>query len=485
MFKKIKEFLFENRNARQTVAKNTFWLSVSNFGGRAIKAAVIIYAARILGTAGYGIFSYAVTLSGFMGLFLDPGVNTVLMRDSAKAQTEEERQTLFSTTLVIKLGLIAIGAALVLILGPIVTTLPGALPLIPIVAVILTFDTLREFLFSFFRSVEKMEWEAGIFLATNLGILIFGFIFLLASPTPASLAWGYAVGTTLGGIFATIVLWNQIKESLNRFSAKLIGPLLQTAWPFAVVGALGLLLTNTDILIISWMKTASDVGIYSAAIRIIQVLYLVPAILQVSTLPLFSRLAKVQHDKFRSTLERSITMIFLCSIPMAIGGIVLGTQIMSFVFGPDFAAGGLSFKLLMATLIVDYPGSLIVNAIFTYGHQKSLIITSAIGGISNVILDVLLIPHFGIAGSAVATLIAQTLSNGYLWYTMKQLNDFSILPYLGKILAASGVMLAVTLALLAIHTETLVNIIISTIAYLVALYVFREPLIEEVLAIRR
>ena len=52
---------------------------------------------------------------------------------------------------------------------------------------------------------------------------------------------------------------------------------MKTAWPFAIIGALGVLLTNTDILIISWMRRRRTVGIYSAAIRIIQTLYLVPA----------------------------------------------------------------------------------------------------------------------------------------------------------------------------------------------------------------
>ena len=72
MFKKIKQFLFKNSSAKQTVAKNTFWLSVSNFGGRIIKAVIIIYAARVLGTAGYGVFSYALTLASFLTLLLPP-----------------------------------------------------------------------------------------------------------------------------------------------------------------------------------------------------------------------------------------------------------------------------------------------------------------------------------------------------------------------------------------------------------------------------
>ena len=101
MFQKIKNFLFKNITAKQTVAKNTVWLSISQFGARIIKAAIVIYAARVLGAAGYGVFSYAITLAGFFGIFVDPGINSVLIRDGAKA-TPTERQSLFSTTLIMK-----------------------------------------------------------------------------------------------------------------------------------------------------------------------------------------------------------------------------------------------------------------------------------------------------------------------------------------------------------------------------------------------
>ena len=102
----VKSFLFENRTTGQTVAKNTVWLSMSNFGGRLLKAVVIIYAARVLDPAGWGIFSYAVTLAGFFTLFVDPGINVMLMREGSK--TDEEGKTkVLSTTFYMKVVLIA------------------------------------------------------------------------------------------------------------------------------------------------------------------------------------------------------------------------------------------------------------------------------------------------------------------------------------------------------------------------------------------
>jgi O-antigen/teichoic acid export membrane protein len=480
--KKTKAFLFRNTSAKQTVAKNTVWLSISNFGGRIIKATIVIYGARVLGTTDWGIFSYAVALAGFFTSFMDPGINAILMREAPKAEVKE-KMAIFSTTLVMKLGFIAIAALFIAFVAPIFSTLPGAKVLLPIVILIFTFDTLREFFSSFIRSMEKMEWEAAIFLLTNLGIVAAGFVFLAVSKTAQSFAWAYAAGTAIGAIAALFVLRPYLKNIFSFFSLHLIKPTLSSAWPFAITGALGVLLTNTDILIISWMRTASDVGIYSAAIRIVQVFYIVPAVLQLSTLPLFARLARRDDEKFRAGLERIVILVFLISIPMALGGAILGTQIMGLVFGAAYAPGGLAFRILMLTLIVDFPATIVSAAVFAYNRQKNLIVASLIGGIGNVIFDLMFIPRWGIVGSAVATLIAQIASNWYLWHMMKKINYFEVVPKLKIIVTAGVVMALATVLCLTLHINVILNILLSAIIYFTILIGCHEPLLAEIKSI--
>jgi len=478
MIKKIKDFLFKNTSAKQTVAKNTVWLSISNYGGRIIKAAIVIYGARVLNTAGYGVFSYAVTLAGFVSLFLDPGINGILIRESSKA-SEEERMKIFSTTFVIKAALVVAGALAIIFIAPSFSKLPGAIALLPLVALILSFDTFREFFSSLIRAREKMEWDAAIFLLTNASVVVLGFIFLAFSTTAKSFTLAYVLGTAVGAIAAFIVVFPYLKKSLSHFSYKLIGPILGSAWPFAIIGALGLLLTNTDILIISWMRTASDVGIYSATIRIVQMFYLVPAIIQTSTLPAFSRLAKQDDAKFRSAFEKTLGFIFLASVPLALGGAILGTQVMTLVFGLPYKAGGPALTVLMVGMMFDFPASVIAAAVFAYNHQKGLIISSAIAGVANVALDIFLIPRLGITGSAFATLGAQILSNWYLWHMMKKINNFEVIPRMGKVLIAGVGMAIVTVLLFFAGVNVIVNVAISAAIYFALLWMFREPLLVE------
>jgi len=451
-----------------------------------LRAIVIIYAARVLGAAGWGEFSYAVTLVAFLTIFIDFGINSVLVRETAKSPSDEERVRVLSTSFFMKSVLLSLGVLVVLFLVPHFVTLPGAKVLLPIVTLILVFDTLREFGFSLIRGLEKMEWETGIFLLTNAFIVVFGLLFLHYRPTVKSFTWGYVAGTLIGASAMFYTLRDYFKNLITNFTRKLIKPILKSAWPFAIAGALGMLLTNTDILIIGWLRTAEDVGYYSAALRIIQFLYLLPVILQVSTLPLFSRLAQENEGhKFRTVLERTISLIFLVSIPLALGGFILGNQIMSLIFGPQYLPGALSFKILMITMIIDFPATVLSAAIFAYNRQKSLIVTSALGGGFNILLDLILIPRFGITGSAFATLFAQFISNYYLWHVMNKINHFEVARYLKRVMASAFIMSGLSVIILSLGMNVIINVAVCMTLYFLMLHLMKEPLIDEMKLILR
>lgn len=492
MIKKLRSFggaaknlLFSNQGIRQTVAKNTFWLGMTNIGGRLLRAIIIVYAARVLGAAEWGIFSYAMSLIAFLAIFLDFGMGHILTREISKTGESEERAQIFSTSTILKLSLLALGIIVVATFTFFLPDTNAVKIILPIAIFIMAFDTMREFGFALIHALQKMEWETGLFFLTNIAIVVFGFVFLNINPTVRSFAISYAFGTFIGAAATAYVLRDHFKKIFSRFTFSRVKPILASAWPFAVSGALGMLLLNTDILLIGWFRSATDVGLYSASIRIIQLLYLLPTVIATSTLPILAKLAKKDDATVRNILEKTVSISFLAAIPMAVGGFILGFQIISFVFGSGYILAVFSFQILMLSIIVDFPVSLLSNAAFAYDRQKNLIIYAAIGGFSNVIFDLVLIPRFGITGSAFATLFAQIISNIYLWQMMKKINHFAILPYLKNIILATVLMSGASFALLIIGTHVLVNIATSVFVYFGILYVLKEPLLKELRDILR
>lgn len=480
MWPKIKSFFFQNVSVRQTVAKNAFWLAISDIGGRLIRSAIIIYAARVLGASEWGMFSYAVSLAALITIFSEVNGGSLIIRESARLKDQpEERRHILSAAFAAKGVLIAAGILLIFFAFPHFVS-GEAKKLLPFVALLFAFDSVRNFGFALVRAAEKMELEAGLYLFTNATVVTLGFVFLSLNSSATYLAFAYTLGSAAGTAAALYVLRSEIKNLFSRFPLRLIKYVFAAGLPLAIAGILGALMIDADILIIGWFRPIAEVGLYSAAQRIVQILYVVPGILAASLLPSFSRFAGKDNMKLKRGLENALLLMYMVAIPMSLGGIILGKEIIWLVFGEEYLAGASAFKILMATLLVNFPATLLASVIFAYDKQKHLIAYAAIGGATNVALDIAIIPQYGIAGSALATLVAQLISNAYLWHVIKPIVQPSVLARLRNIFPASIGMSAFTTLLNVAGVHILLNIGLSVAVYFGLLLFLREPLLKEI-----
>jgi len=479
IFAKIKNFLFRNKTVGQTIVKNTFWLTFGEIMGRILRTGVVIYAARALGAEGWGVFSYAMSLAALFTIFSDIGLSAVLIREGAKSP--EAREKYFATTLVLKIILIAISFAVVMFGVPHFTKIPLSTNLLFFIVLLLLFDSLRGFGVSLFRATEKMEMEAFSNILTQGVILIAGITILIFAPSPENLAVTYATGSAAGLLLTVISLWPYIKRFWQHFDKNLLKPILKAAWPFGVAGLLGAIMINTDTIIIGWLRTATDVGYYSAAQKPVLLLYILPSLIAGGFFPVLAKLANKDNEKLREALEKGLAFVFLLAIPFAVGMILTSGQIIHLLFGNEYFNQPtiITLQLLAITLITNFPISLLVNAIFAYDRQKDLITFWTIGAIGNAVFDLLLIPVWGIAGAALATIIVQIISNGLIWWKMKKINDFSALKYLKKIILATFIMAAFVVLLRWLHWPVLAIVPASAGIYLAALILFKEKMIAQ------
>ncbi|MBM4388622.1 MAG: oligosaccharide flippase family protein, partial [Deltaproteobacteria bacterium] len=326
MWGKLRSFFFTNQTARQIIAKNVFWLSVSNIGSRLIRAAIIIYAARVLGAAEYGVFSYALGLAGFFTIFVDIGISHILTRDVAKKP--ERASNLFSTALWMKSVLLIGTTLLIIFVAPYFSNIDAARVLLPLVALLVIFDNLREFSNAFFRAKEKMEYEALVTTFMNIAITAFGFVALAIAANAHSLMVSYVGSAGAGFLAAALILREEFAGIFKKFDRTLVKPILQSAWPIALTGLLGALSLNVDVIMLGWFRSAEEIGFYSAGQKVIQVLYTVPAIIASSLLPLSSRLVELRDEaKLRLLAEKGLTLVLTLALPLAIGGAILAESI--------------------------------------------------------------------------------------------------------------------------------------------------------------
>jgi len=477
MTEKIKSFLFHNTSQGQTVLKNTFWLSFGQLSSRLIRAVIIIFAARILGAAGYGVFSYALSLAGFFTIFSDIGITAFLTREGSKGP--EFRERFIATGFVTKLVLIAANSVVILLAAPLLTKTPGVAELLPIAIILFAFDSIRDFTTGIARSLERMEIEASVLFIMNVSVLLLGLAALFAFPNSFVLMCAYTVGSGIGMAFSLWKLRVHFKNIFSRFDLSVVKTLITEAWPFGVAGLLNTVMLNTDTIMLGWWRTPEEIGYYSAAQRIIMLLYLLPGFIAVSTFPTLARLAKENAAAFRTVLEKALRAIFFMAFPLIAGGVVVADPLIRFIFGPEYAPTGPVLRILLFTFIVVFPGALIGNAIFSYNKQKYLIYAFTLGAFGNVALNALLIPRFGIEGSAAATIITQILSNGCAFLIMHRINPFRVFALLPRIILASVIMGVCAYFLLLAGSHIVVILAISILVYIAALWLLKEKLVTD------
>jgi len=465
------------------IIKNAFWLFSGQAVGRILRAILIVVAARVLGVTDWGVFAYAMSLIATFTVLSDIGINALLVRENNR--NSKFIRNYLATGLVVKLSLIFALSVFIVLFQDVIVRVPEAAVFIPLIIIIFTLDSLRNFVSALARSLERMDIEAKGQIVTNASIVGFGLLFLSIYPTSSALVLSYVVGTFIGLMAIFIPLKSYFKGLMHEFNRKLVREIIVSAWPFGMVSLMGIIMINTDILVLGAMTSATEVGLYAAAQKPIQLLYLIPSLLVAAFFPTLSREAG-EKKQFRDTLEKGLKSVYLFAIPLSIGGALAARSVIGFLYGPEFLLSYLSFALLSLTFLFVFPSSFFTSALFAQNNQKSFYGYLVIGVLMNIILNIILIPHMGIAGCALATLIVQILLFIYGITMLKKSLSFRVFPNVGRIIVSALVMALVVAFLLFIQAHALIVVGAGFLSYLLMLIVLREPTLAQIIfAIRQ
>jgi len=134
--------------------------------------------------------------------------------------------------------------------------------------------------------------------------------------------------------------------------------------------------------------------------------------------------AEDETESVRDLFETALTYAGLILIPGLVGGTLLGERLLR-VYGEEFTRGGTILSILiLATLIQGYQRQFTatLNAV---DRPKMAFRVNAVFIIANVVLNVGLIPFYGVVGAAVATAASVGISLAVAYTILSSLLDFS------------------------------------------------------------
>jgi O-antigen/teichoic acid export membrane protein len=153
-----------------------------------------------------------------------------------------------------------------------------------------------------------------------------------------------------------------------------------------------------------------EAGIYAAADQFLNPLILLPAAVMSSIFPVISAVYAEDPARVRRLVQVAADLMAIISLPILAGAIALSDPIVRAIYGEGFGASASLLPILMIAFVSICYGNLAGSLAPVLGLQWRLALYSAAGMAVNVLLNLLLIPHYGAHGSAWATVITEVLT---------------------------------------------------------------------------
>lgn len=465
-------------NSRK-VASNTLVQLFGRIISTGVSILIVALLTRKLGVAGYGEYSIVFAYLGLYAVLADFGYFYLLVR---KLSAKEGDPTEIASNLITMRTFTAI-LIYALSFG-IIQFFPYSheikqAALIATIAFLA--GSIQNTIFGIFQVYYQMYWAVITDNISRLLTLGFLYYFVLTNFNLNNIIWAYVIGNVTGTILLIILARRLVKFTL-AFNFSLWKGIFKESLYFAIAIVTSYLYFKVDSIMLSVMKTATDVGIYAPGVKIIDVLLVIPQMFIGTVLPICSLYFANKDVRLKETVQKTFDILALFMAGIVGGVFALSPQIINFIAGKDYihistvsVAGHpitppIILSILIFTAVFSFLGPTFVMLLVASGKQKILVWPNIIALILNVVLNFIFIPHYSYLAAAVATIITEVFIFSSLYYlTRKEFGFYISFVRLGKVILA-GVIMVIILKLILL--PFIISILFGSIIYLVLCYLF-------------
>jgi O-antigen/teichoic acid export membrane protein len=159
-----------------------------------------------------------------------------------------------------------------------------------------------------------------------------------------------------------------------------------------------------DVLMLGAMSTSDQVGLYSAAYRVLNQIL---ATYYLLTQAMYPQLARMENqDRTRMLKWNRLLSLTIGGLLLALAIVPFRKSILTILFGQPFAAGGFLLCILLFSIPCDFLTSYLSNAYIAWGSARAVLMCTACASGANIVLNALTIGRYGAQAAAVNTLVS-------------------------------------------------------------------------------
>ncbi len=356
---------------------------------------VTVYAARMIGSMEFGKLNVILAVTSIAGLISDFGLVLPSIR-SMSVDVERQSEILDKT---------------------ISARIFWSIVALFVVEVILTLLSLSGFIIFFFAVSSVFEifstalirsFEARLDMKKlTVYLIVERMIYLSVILTAiyffkniTSIAVGYLCAFTLTLLIAVKFYQSWIGKIHWSFTWKQVLNVSKIGFPFLISSLFSALYYKSDVVLLAKMKSETEAGLYSAAMRIIEAQMFIPLTLMNSIYPILSKLFQERISVFKNFFIKSLGSFLAIGSIIAVAMFIFAPLIIRILYGSAYSGSSGVLKILSVMLLIYFVNFLLSQTLFALGEEIFYTIVLGAGMLVNIIVNWNILPVWGMIGAA-------------------------------------------------------------------------------------
>jgi O-antigen/teichoic acid export membrane protein len=364
------------------------------------------FVARYLGPQRYGVLNYAisfVTLFVFLSSF---GIDNIIVRELLKYK--EKQTQILNTAFVLKI----IGAFLIIIVSLFFSFILKNDPYITLLIFIYSTHLIVLSLNvtdSYFQATLKYKYSFFAQFISTIAVSLLKLYFVYKKFDVGWFVLALVFETAVSS-FVLIKLFYKNGSFLSfKPNLKLSKEMISDSWPFILTSAFYLIYTKIDQVMIGKMIDTKSLGIYSAGVKLAELWFFIPSIICGVMFPAVINAKLIDKILYKQRLKKIFISVISISLLFAAFQIITAKYLVIFIFGQDYLGSIIILKIYTWSGIIVSSIIILQQYLIIENKTKLIMASSLVGAITNILLNLILIPKFNIIGSAWATIISYSI----------------------------------------------------------------------------
>lgn len=478
MRKSLKIELGTGMDTNKKTNKNAIYNTIKSVSSIIYPLITFPYISRILLEENVGKINFGNSIISYFSLIASLGVTTYAIRECSKVkdnkeQLEKTASEIYSLNIVSTLISYFVLSVLLIVARP----LANYRALICVQSTVILFATLGADWIN--TTMEDFRYITLRTISMQVISLVLMFAFV-RKPEDYII---YAVISVLATSGANLVniFYRRRYFDLHFVTSMNVGKHLKPIMVLFSISISQIIYTNSDKTILGLIKGDAEVGLYSTSVSIYNIVNSMVASIAWVVIPQLSdAFAKKDYDKINNKVKYALNFIVVLGLPCFCGLEVIARELIIAISGESFAAAAMSLRILGYALLCSFIGGWLGNiTMIPAGKEKICLISSTIGASVNIVLNLFLIPIWGLNAAAATTVISELMSVLILAPNFdKNIHIDDKLKILGSPILGSAGIVAIGMVVRNIMVipwmVTVVTIVVSVIWYVAVLIILKN-----------